>query len=129
MSAVRVGANLMWLVPGVVGGSEEYSVRLLEAFARHRPDDLELVLFANRGLPPAHPGLVAAYPTVIAPGPGTARSARVALESTWLARQARVEGIDVMHHLGGTMPPRRAAPASSPSTICSPSCTRSTSRG
>jgi len=29
VSAVRVGANLLWLVPGVVGGSEEYSVRAL----------------------------------------------------------------------------------------------------
>jgi len=110
MSPTRVGANLMWLVPGVVGGSEEYSVRLLEAFGRLRPDDLELVLFANRGLPAAHPGLVAAFPTVIAPGSGASRASRVALESTWLARQGRVEGLDVVHHLGGTMPSRRTAP-------------------
>ena len=30
MSALRVGVNLLWLVPGEVGGSEEYICRLLE---------------------------------------------------------------------------------------------------
>jgi len=110
VSPTRVGANLMWLVPGVVGGSEEYSVRLLEAFHRSMPDDLELVLFVNRSVPAAHPTLTAAFPTVVAPGSGRSRGARVALESTWLARQIRAEGVDLVHHLGGTMPMLRNVP-------------------
>ena len=34
---VRVGLNLLWLVPGEVGGSEEYTVRLLGRAGRPRP--------------------------------------------------------------------------------------------
>jgi alpha-1,3-rhamnosyl/mannosyltransferase len=110
MTPTRIGANLLWLVPGVVGGSEEYSVRLLESLGRLALDDLEVILFVNRSLAEAHPALVAAHPTVVAPIAGTSRALRVAAESTWLAHQARAEGIDLMHHLGGTMPSRRAGP-------------------
>ena len=38
---VRVGVNLLWLVPGVVGGSEEYTTRLLRGLAQSAPADLE----------------------------------------------------------------------------------------
>ena len=41
MTRVRVGVNLLWLVPGVVGGSEEYTVRLLAALRDLDPDDVE----------------------------------------------------------------------------------------
>jgi len=108
----RVGANLLWLVPGVVGGSEEYTVRLLTAFAEQREEhpDLDLTLFVNRSLLVAHPDLVAALPTVVAPVPGTNRVVRVGVESTWLVAQARRRRIEVMHHMGGTMPPLRPCP-------------------
>jgi glycosyltransferase involved in cell wall biosynthesis len=117
---MRVGANLMWLVPGVVGGSEEYSVRLLEAWARRstggqspddgQPDAVELVLFVDPALPAAYPDLVSAFPTVIAPKHASSKGARVLLESTWLTRQARSERLDLVHHLGGTMPVVRLTP-------------------
>ena len=115
MTSTRVGANLMWLVPGVVGGSEEYSVRLLDAFARWTVDDaqpwsVELVLFVDPGIPAVYPDLVAAFPTVVAPKLASAKGSRVLLESTWLARQARSEGLDLVHHLGGTMPALRLTP-------------------
>jgi glycosyltransferase involved in cell wall biosynthesis len=110
MTTKRIGANLLWLVPGVVGGSEEYTVRLLESFGRLTTHDLELVFFVNRAFVDAYPLLVAAHPTVVAPISGGSRPLRVAAESTWLARQARAEGIDLMHHLGGTMPAHRSGP-------------------
>ena len=31
--SLRVGVNLLWLLPGVVGGSEDYAVGLLTALA------------------------------------------------------------------------------------------------
>ncbi len=34
---LHVGVNLLWLVPGVVGGSEEYTTRLLARAGRARP--------------------------------------------------------------------------------------------
>jgi glycosyltransferase involved in cell wall biosynthesis len=99
----RVGVNLLWLVPGVVGGSEEYTVRLLASYARARPDGPEVVLFVNRSFRAAHPGIVAAYPTIMAPVQGSQKSLRVAAEATWLSRRARAERIDLVHHMGGNM--------------------------
>ncbi|MGZ4705812.1 MAG: glycosyltransferase family 4 protein [Acidimicrobiales bacterium] len=107
---IRVGANLLWLVPGVVGGSEEYTVRMLESLARLPQDRVALTLFVNRALLDAHPDLVAAFPTVVAPLAGSSRGVRVAAEATWLARQARSERLDLVHHLGGTMPILRGTP-------------------
>ncbi len=109
-STIKVGANLLWLVPGVVGGSEEYTVRMLESLARLAQHRVALTLFVNRRLYEAHPDLVDAFPAVVAPVGGSSRGARVVAEATWLARQARAEGLDLMHHLGGTMPILRGTP-------------------
>jgi glycosyltransferase involved in cell wall biosynthesis len=108
--AVRVGVNLLWMDPGVVGGSEEYTVRLLRALAEHGHPGVELTLFVNRRTPAAHPELVAAHPTVVAPVSGGARPVRIAMESTWLAVESRRRRLDVVHHPGGTMPPVRTVP-------------------
>lgn len=108
----RVGVNLLWLVPGVVGGTEEYAVRLLEALADRggRRPDLDVRLFVNRLTVAAHPGLVERYATTVGPVDGRSRPLRVAAEATWLAAEARRQGLDVVHHLGGTMPLVRTAP-------------------
>jgi glycosyltransferase involved in cell wall biosynthesis len=116
VTRLRVGANLLWLVPGVVGGSEEYTVRMLESLARLPQDRVALTLFVNQALIEAHADLVAAFPTVVAPltsGPrvaGLSKGVRVATEATWLARQARAERLDLLHHMGGTMPVLRGTP-------------------
>jgi len=99
----RLGANLLWLVPGVVGGSEDYTVRLLDSFVRSDQDEVDLTLFVNRSFPRAHPGLMDRYPTVVAPVRGQNKAVRVSAEATWLSRRARAEGIDLLHHMGGNM--------------------------
>ena len=100
----RVGVNLLWLVPGVVGGSEEYTTRLLTGLAERRLDDLELTLFALRPFAEAHPTLAAAFRTEILRFEGRAKPLRVAAETTWLAGQSRRHGLDLMHHGGGVVP-------------------------
>jgi glycosyltransferase involved in cell wall biosynthesis len=107
MTAV-VGVNLLWLVPGVVGGSEEYTVRLLAAVARRPPGDLRLRLYARRELAAAHPGVLDGFETVTAPRTLGAKPARVAVEHTWLARVSR--GDDLVHHAGGVVPVVRSTP-------------------
>jgi glycosyltransferase involved in cell wall biosynthesis len=99
----RLGANLLWLVPGVVGGSEDYTVRLLDSFARHDDRHRDLMLFVNRAFPRAHPGLMEAYRTVVAPVAGPNKVVRVGAEATWLSRRAQAEGVTLMHHMGGNM--------------------------
>ncbi len=110
MSALRVGVNLLWLVPGAVGGSEEYVCRFLEEMDQSAADDVELTLFVNRRFWGAHPRLANAHRLEVAAITGRSRPARILAESTWLARRARTLAVDVLHHPGGTVPMRTRAP-------------------
>ena len=105
MTPRRVGVNLLWLVPGVVGGSEEYTTRLLRAVAEHPDPEVDLTLFTNARFAAAHPDLVAAYPSVSASVDGLSKARRVAAEASWLPRQAQQRRIALMHHAGGTIAP------------------------
>ena len=103
-STKAVGVNLLWLQPGVVGGSETYTVRLLRGLAE-RYSDLDYTLFALPELEGAYPDLTRTFRTVYAPVSGRLKPARVlAGENTWLLRQCRRRHIDLVHHAGGTMP-------------------------
>ena len=106
----RIGVNLLWLVPGEVGGSEEYTVRLLSAFADSGFDDMKVILYVNQRFTDAHPDLVERFTTRVAPISGSSRMLRVLTESTWLALRARVDQCDLLHHAGGTMPAIRTVP-------------------
>lgn len=108
MTAPRVGVNLLWMEPEVVGGSEEYSTRLLSSVAgigRHR-----LVLFVRGDFSAHHEDLAAVTETVVAPLSGSSRVLRVALENSWLPHAARRVGVQLVHHLGGTVPWRNPTP-------------------
>ena len=115
---IRVGVNLLWLVPDDVGGTEEYATRLLHGVADQlgsgrestRPR-VEVTLFGLPSFTRAHPELADRFPTVTAPIGGDRRAARVAVEATWLAAEARRRRLDLVHHLGGTVPLLRGAPA------------------
>ena len=106
--SVRVLANLCWMVPGDVGGSEEYASRLLAAVADAADAGIEVEVAALRGAAEAHPEL-SAFRLHEVPYGGGRRSVRLALESTWLAR--RSAGFDLVHHFGGRLPERWTAPA------------------
>ncbi len=97
-----VGVNLLWLVPGVVGGSEEYTVRLLRAFDRLDPEDLELKLYAQPALAEAYPDLTNRFETLVAPRALSNKVARIGADATWLAWVARHD--DLVHHAGSVVP-------------------------
>lgn len=99
----KVAINLLWMVPGVVGGSETYMTRLLRGLVEG-DGDLDYTIFALPQFAEAHPDLASNYETLYAPLTGQVKSFRVAGENTWLARQARKRKIDLIHHGGGTMP-------------------------
>ena len=98
---VDVAVNLLWCVPGDVGGSEEYLVRQLLGLAVE-PDAFRPTLYCLPAFVDAHPELAALYPVVAAPISGAARPRRVFAENTWLAR--RSWSADLVHHGGGTVP-------------------------
>ena len=107
---LTVGVNMLWCVPGEVGGSEEYTVGLLRALSRQDRDGLDIVLYVNRSFVEVHRDLCASFPTRVAPVSGASRPLRVVTESTWLAWRTRRDRCAVVHHAGGTMPVLRTAP-------------------
>ena len=100
---MKVAVNLLWLVPGVVGGSETAVTGLLRELAEDPPDDVELTLFALDEFGAVHRDLVAAFPTRLVPLTGRLKPLRVVAENTWLARRLG-EGFDLVHHMGGVVP-------------------------
>jgi glycosyltransferase involved in cell wall biosynthesis len=99
-----VGVNLLWCVPGVVGGSEQYVTRQLVALSEHGEAGRRVVVFVPDGFASAHPELNGRVTMVEAPTSGRSRALRVVAESTWLPRALRQCAVDVVHHGGGTIP-------------------------
>jgi glycosyltransferase involved in cell wall biosynthesis len=105
-----VGLNLLWLVPGVVGGSEAYATGLLAPLVER--DDIAVVAFGLPGFVKQYPRLAAAAHTVVPPIPeGRHVMRRVLVENAWLPRQLRAQRVDLVHHLGGIVPPGCRVPA------------------
>lgn len=99
----RVGINLVWMVPGVVGGSESYLTRLLRGLAE-RSSELDFTVFALPSFADAHPALCRDFRVAYAPMSGDRKALRVAGESSWLAYECRRRRLDLVHHGGGILP-------------------------
>ena len=99
----KVGINLLWLVPGVVGGSETYTTRLLHGLVE-RSSEIDYTLFALPQFADAHTDLAKTFKIAFAPVTGHWKSFRIAGENSWLPAQTRRRHIDLLHHAGGTVP-------------------------
>lgn len=110
-AAAQVGVNLLWLVPGVVGGTEHAMVQTLLAVMDDPPDDIRFTLYALESLAEAHPRLTEGFTTRLLPLSGGVKPFRVMAEGTWLSRAVRRDGIDLMHYAGGTVPVGSRVPA------------------
>jgi glycosyltransferase involved in cell wall biosynthesis len=107
MTGIAVGVNLLWCLPGQVGGSEEYLARQLVGLHDVAPE-VSARLYVLPGFAAAHGDVAARHELVVASLDARRRSRRVLLETTWLARQ--LTGSDVVHHGGGTVPLRSPFP-------------------
>ncbi len=96
---MRIGINLLYLLPGIVGGTQTYAQELLRALA-NRPEPHEYALFVNeeaRDLPlPSAPN----FERIVCPVRAHARSARYRYEQLALPRQLKHRELDVLHSLG-----------------------------
>jgi glycosyltransferase involved in cell wall biosynthesis len=104
-TAMRVGLNLLFLVPGETGGMEVYARELVAALAVARPD-LELVAFVNRECARADGPWQELAGTVVVPVDGRSRLQRVRAEQLALPRLAGRAGVDLLHSLASTAPAR-----------------------
>ena len=105
---LSVGVNMLWCVPGEVGGSEEYFVRQLLGLAEFR-SRCDVTAFVPRGFVAAHPDVASAVRVVESTSDCRSRLGRIGVENTWLVRQTK--HFDLVHHGGGTMPTRSASPS------------------
>ncbi len=113
-----VGINLLWCIPAVVGGTEEYAVRTTKSLLDRAPEGLRFVVFANRTFADVYPEFGDAYDNCelcVAEIDGRSRPKRVWYETKWLRDQARAKGVELLHHVGGTIPALR--PVSSVLTL------------
>jgi glycosyltransferase involved in cell wall biosynthesis len=102
---VRIGINLLYLVPRRVGGTEIYARRLVAALARERPD-AELVCFCGEEAAAELPD--PEWPANVRVERLPVRSARkplrLAAELALLPRRAAQAGVQLLHSLGTTAP-------------------------
>jgi glycosyltransferase involved in cell wall biosynthesis len=102
---VRVGLNVLHLVPRETGGGELYARRLIPALLEERPD-LRLVVFAGREATPALAAEPWASEVELVPVPVRSRSRlrRVLAEHTLLPGAARRARVDLLHNVQNTAP-------------------------
>ncbi len=103
-----VGINLTWLDPGVVGGSEEYSIRLLQRLSDRADERIKFVLYCRQAVLERYPDLTERFPVQTMPLQHSGKMSRVTMENTWMAGLS--SGHDVMHHMGGVVPWVRSRP-------------------
>lgn len=108
MTPRSVVVNLLWLVPDDVGGSEQATVASLLALAELNPTDLAVRLCVLEPFIGAHPEVTERFAVDVLRSSGRRRVARVFGELRWLP--GRTGAADLVHHAGGTAPPRSRRP-------------------
>jgi glycosyltransferase involved in cell wall biosynthesis len=99
----RFGLNLLYLIPGLVGGTERYALALLREMARRRPEDCFDVFLSREAAGvelPAEPNVR----RVVGAFPARQRPLRYAWEQLVLPAAVARRGIDLLHSPGYVMP-------------------------
>lgn len=106
---MRIGLNLLYLLPGVVGGTETYAAGLLHGLARvdSRNDYLIFVNAESTFWP--LPETLNMH-RIVCPVRAASRSRRLAYEQLTLPRLAEGHRLDLLHSLGYVAPLRSPCP-------------------
>ncbi|MCB1255775.1 MAG: glycosyltransferase family 4 protein [Microthrixaceae bacterium] len=104
MSVDRVLINLCWLVPGVVGGSEESTTDSIRALTGAAPPQMQIELAVLPTFLGAHPDLAESLRCHVAPFGVGSKATRIFAEQTWLAALSAREQPSLVHHAGGVVP-------------------------
>jgi len=113
---MRIGINLLYMIPGVVGGTETYAVSLLRALDRIGGPN-EYLLFVNRESLDYDWRLGSAFEVVHTGVTASSRVGRYAWEQARFAGAARRHRLDLLHSMGYIAPLRLPVHRSSRSMI------------
>ncbi len=100
---MRIGLNLLYIIPGENGGTQTYAEALIQAYAAMDTDD-EFVVFVSREGAALELPTQANFRTVVCPVHAASREARYAYEQVWFPRLLRGFKLDVLHSLGYVCP-------------------------
>lgn len=100
---MRIGLNLLYMIPREVGGTETYARGLLDGLRRIGTNH-EFVLFLNRESAEWKPAADSGFTTVVCPVNAVSRSKRFVYEHLFLRKEIRTHRIDLLHSLGYTSP-------------------------
>lgn len=98
---MRIGINLLYLLPGIVGGTQTYAQELLCALAEVDTKH-DYLLYVNRESEalPLPDATSARFQRVVCPVNATSRRARYQYEQLDFPRRCRADGIALLHSLG-----------------------------
>ena len=100
---MQIALNLLYLLPGVVGGTETYARSLIHAFSR-QDDDNEYTVYLNRESADIDVTPAANFKRVVCPINAMNRAARYSWEQGALPIQLMREKPDLLHSLGYVVP-------------------------
>lgn len=100
---MKVALNLLYLLPGVVGGTETYAKSLIRAFARLGADN-DYTVFVNRESAELDIAPARNFERVVCPINAENRASRYAWEQMALPVQLARRKFDIAHSLGYVVP-------------------------
>lgn len=109
MCSMRIGLNLLYLIPRVVGGTETYAVSLIRAMASEFPDN-DFIVFLNQEASKLAFGEMKNLFPVVCPIYAESRFKRYLFEQIVFPRIVKQHSIEVLHSLGYVGPFRVACP-------------------
>lgn len=99
---MRIGLNLLYLIPGAVGGTESYAKGIMGRLFGDRENDY--VVFTNANTSRSDLGLPSAVKMITVPVDARSRSRRYLAEQTVLPRLVKTERVDLLHSMGYVAP-------------------------
>ena len=100
---MRIGLNLLFMIPGIVGGTETYAVSLINALAKIDSNN-QYFIFINRETSSSAFEVGENFTFVPCPIHAANRAARFLWEQFILPSQARGYQLDLLHSLGYVSP-------------------------
>ncbi len=100
---MKIGINLLYLLPGVVGGTETYASGLLSGF-RKIGSKHDFILFVNEETKEWAEKIAPMMRKVVCPVTGSNRQRRYFFEQLKLPRLVEEHKVDILHSLGYTTP-------------------------